>query len=424
MATAEELRALCEEQERELKSERSARGASGLLAILSAWRSTALWRAWSRWAETSLAWELEALTIRMARREADLRRVKQDAATARESSSELLARLEAELEQRNAKLLEMRASSSNAREARLDNVEALSEAKAMLDERAREAAEARMCRLGSLLAGISAARQGLALSRWRVAAARLPSTDGRARDRRFGSQTGTPEIAPLDRVALEASHAQLSTRARLLQRRLDGLVTEKERLQAQANERDRELRHEAAALRAALLAAGGAARGHIRGSPSPGGDMVGAAEAAEAEATLERAALRRRVRRGRARGCGWVDGSAELRLKSCPPSPPLGLNAAGLPVRLGNRGILIPSEGRDPHLHKRPSLFGLSRPRRGPDAHLRTLPPCACAARPPVRRHPRLLTPRAPAHGRVGGRLECRQRLAHPELHAAQEPAG
>jgi hypothetical protein len=303
LSTPDQLRALCGSQQRELQNERLARGASALLAVLSAWRSTALWRAWARWAETSLAWELEALTVRMAHREADLRRVKQDAAAARESSSQLLARLEGELEERNARLLEMRASLSNSGEARLD--QPVREANATLKERAREVGEARVRRLGGLLAGVAALKQSLALSRWRVATARLPSTDGRGRDRRFGSQSGSPEIAPLDRAALEASHAQLSTRARLLQRRLDGLVTEKERLQAQANERDRELRHEAAALRAALLAAGGAARGHVRGSSSPAQDMVGAAEASEAEATLERAALRRRVRRDRAR---WSKG--------------------------------------------------------------------------------------------------------------------
>jgi hypothetical protein len=330
MATVEQLRALCESQQRELENERSARGASALLAILSAWRCTALWRAWARWAETSLAWELEALTVRMAQREADMRRVKQDAATARESSNEVLARLEIELDERNARLLEMRASPSSGREARPADEEALSEANARLDERAREAAEAHVRRLSGLLAGIAAARQGLALSRWRVAAARLPSTDGRWRDRIFGSLAGSPEIAPLDRAALEASHAQLSTRARLLQRRLDGLVTEKERLQAQANERDRELRHEAAALRSALLAAGGAARGHTRGSPSPGGDMVGAAEAAEAEATLERAALRRRVRcqesgwqRTPPLPRGWVAVHARLPRPKCPSLPRL-----------------------------------------------------------------------------------------------------
>jgi len=142
----------------ELAQGRRVGAASCLLAVYSASQCTTLGSAWARWAESASAMECEALTVRLAQRDADLRRVKKDTATARESSSELVVRLEAEQDERNARLRETAASSSGDGAGRGDAA-TLREANEMLDERAREAAGNRVRRLRSLLAGIAAAKQ-------------------------------------------------------------------------------------------------------------------------------------------------------------------------------------------------------------------------------------------------------------------------
>eukprot|EP00967_Tisochrysis_lutea_P059335 scaffold75653_cov31-Tisochrysis_lutea.AAC.1 len=285
----DQLRVLVAEQHREIEHTRRQSAASRSLAVAAACRTSALWRAWAQWIEASSTLELEALTLQLAQRETLLRRLQQDAAATRNAFHEQVTRLEADLEACRSQLKSTE---------RVDDAskQALALANAKLDERLREVAGARVRRLGSLLTAFASNGQARALGQWRVACTRLPSSEDRWSDHRPSSFVSPSRTtAPLDRAALEASHAQLSTRARLLQRRIDGLVTEKERLQAQANERDRELRHEATALRAALLAAGGAARGKGRISTSPGESEISTAEAEEAEATLERAALRRKV---------------------------------------------------------------------------------------------------------------------------------